>query len=472
MVFSSLEFLFFFLPLFLLIYYAVPFKLKNVVLLIASLIFYAWGEPVYILLLILVSLSGYLSGRLTEHFKGRSTPKRLVLIMSIIIDLGVLGFFKYSSLIADTFSAITGLSLSFNAPSLPIGISFYTFQTISYTADVYRGDIKAERSFPTFLTYIAMFPQLIAGPIVRYSLIEKELHSRTIDKGSIKTGLIRFSNGLFKKVLIADSLGSLWAVIKAASPASLSALNAWLGITAFTLQLYFDFSAYADMAVGLGSLMGFHYNENFNYPLVSKSITEFWHRWHMSLSQWFRDYVYIPLGGSRKGTFRHIVNLLIVWALTGIWHGAGYNFLIWGLYYGVILILEKFIWKKALDKLPAVLRHIYSLFIIILGFGIFDLDSPDRFVPYFKALFLMADNLLWDKSFLYNIINFKTVLIIACLLSAPIYPLIVKKLEKITSQRLKTALKLFSLLIRLILFVLAAAALVSSSYSPFLYFRF
>ncbi|MCC8014485.1 MAG: MBOAT family protein [Eubacterium sp.] len=472
MVFSSLEFLFFFLPLFLLIYYAVLFKLKNVVLLIASLIFYAWGEPVYILLLILVSLSGYLSGRLTEHFKGRNTPKRLVLIVSIIIDLGVLGFFKYSSLIADTFMALTGLSLSFTAPSLPIGISFYTFQTISYTADVYRGDIKAERSFPTFLTYIAMFPQLIAGPIVRYSLIEKELHSRKIDKGNIKTGLIRFSNGLFKKVLIADSLGSLWAVIKAASPASLSALNAWLGITAFTLQLYFDFSAYADMAVGLGSLMGFHYNENFNYPLVSKSITEFWHRWHMSLSQWFRDYVYIPLGGSRKGTFRHIVNLLIVWALTGIWHGAGYNFLIWGLYYGIILIFEKFIWKKALDKLPAVLRHIYSLFIIILGFGIFDLDSPDRFVPYFKALFLMADNPLWDKSFLYNIINFKTVLIIALLLSAPVYPFITKKLEKVTSQRLKAALSLLSILLRLILFVLAAAALVSNSYSPFLYFRF
>lgn len=472
MIFSSLEFLFFFLPLFLLIYFAVPFKLKNIILLLASLVFYAWGEPAFVILLIFTSLFGYITGRLTEHFAKNKPVKLFLLIFSIIINLSLLGFFKYSGLIARSITALTGLPVSFTAPALPIGISFFTFQTMSYTIDVYRNDIRAEKSPLTFLTYIAMFPQLIAGPIVRYSLIQKELHKREISKDQIKKGVIRFTNGLFKKVLIADSLGSLWSVIKSAPPTSLSALNAWLGITAFTLQLYFDFSAYADMAIGLGHIMGFHYNENFNYPLISKSITEFWRRWHISLSTWFRDYVYIPLGGSRRGIPRHILNILIVWALTGIWHGAGFNFLLWGVYYGIILILEKYLWKNLLDKLPNLLRHIYALFIIIVGFGIFDLTTPSQIIPYFKALFLMSHNTIADDAFLYNITNCKAILPIAVILSAPVYPLIKTKLKGLKSNYAKTAVAASAIFFRAVLFVITTAALVSSSYSPFLYFRF
>ena len=360
MVFSSLVFLSFFLPVVLILYFAIPAKGKNAVLLLTSLLFYAWGEPAYIAIMIFSSVFDYCNGRAIEHFDktGNGKGKKAVLIISVIGNLSILGVFKYTDFVIENINTLSGAGLSLLNVALPIGISFYTFQTMSYTIDVYRGKAKAQHNILDFATYVCMFPQLIAGPIVRYTDVSRELENRKIRLENITAGIWRFTAGLGKKVIIANQMGALWEEISSAG--NLSTSMAWLGALCYTFQIYFDFSGYSDMAIGLGKILGFNYPENFDHPYESSSVTEFWRRWHMTLSSWFKEYVYIPLGGNRCGVKRQVVNLLVVWALTGIWHGAGWNFLMWGIYYFILLTLEKFVWGSALKKLPAVIRHVYA----------------------------------------------------------------------------------------------------------------
>lgn len=466
MVFSSIPFIFFFLPIFLIIYYIVPFKLKNFILLIFSLIFYAWGEPIYILLMIFSSVLDYTNGILLE--KTKSNGKRnLILIESIIVNLLLLSFFKYSDFLIDNINNILKLNIkSLNLP-LPIGISFFTFQTMSYTIDVYRKKVKAEKNFLNFMTYVSMFPQLIAGPIVRYETVSCELKEREISFNNFYNGFVRFLEGLFKKVLIANILGFLWVTILN-DYESFSSLTLFLGILAFSLQIYFDFSGYSDMAIGIGKMLGFNYLENFNYPYISKSITEFWRRWHMSLSSFFKDYVYIPLGGNRCSKIKNIRNILIVWALTGFWHGASWNFLLWGLYFGIILILEKFILKNFLDKAPNIIKHIYSLFLILIGWLIFAFDDMSMLVNFTKKLIGIGNNFI-GNDFWFFIRNYLIVILIAILFSTPISKLIK---SKINNSKIKGIYYMIMFISYITLFVICISFLVSDTYNPFLYFRF
>lgn len=466
MIFSSIPFFFFFFPFFLLIYYLIPFKYKNIVLLIFSLIFYAWGEPIYILLMIFSSIVDYIIGRMIEKYHNDKSRKRIFLIMSIIINISLLGFFKYSDFLINSINSLFHISIPLLKLGLPIGISFFTFQTMSYSIDVYRGEIKAEHNFFTFMTYVSMFPQLIAGPIVRYETVSKELYERQINFKNFSNGLMRFMNGLFKKVLIANNVGYLW-IIMSTSP-QLSVLGAWLGIIAFTLQIYFDFSGYSDMAIGMGKMLGFNYLENFNYPYIAKSITDFWRRWHISLSSWFRDYVYIPLGGSRVNRIINIRNILIVWMLTGLWHGASWNFVLWGLYYGVLLILEKFILKKWIDKLPSIWKHVYTLFLVMIGWLIFAFEDIDLLTNYAKTLFGLNGKII-DSNFLYYFSNYFIILLIAIIFSTPIY----NKIEKIFNNKKHFEIKtIIMIILYTLLLIITISYLVSDTYNPFLYFRF
>lgn len=460
MVFSSIPFLFFFLPLFLLLYFLVPKKLRNLVLLIFSLIFYAWGEPIYIILMLFSSLVDYINGILLNKFKTSKLKKRLVLIFSIVVNLSLLSIFKYSGFIITTINDILATSISNPNLPLPIGISFYTFQTMSYSIDVYMGRVKYERNFLNFFVYVSMFPQLIAGPIVRYEDISRELSNRTVTFEGYKLGFTRFLRGLFKKVLLANNMGLLWTIISSYDIINISVLTSWLGIIAYSFQIYFDFSGYSDMAIGIGKMLGFSYPENFNYPYISKSITEFWRRWHMSLSTWFKDYVYIPLGGNRCSKGKHIRNILIVWALTGLWHGSSFNFIMWGLYFGIILLLEKFIYGKVLEKLPKVFSHIYALILIIIGWLIFAFTDVNMIKDYFLSMLGLNGNVVLDNNFIFYTLN-NLVFLIACIIfSIPI---------KIKSNKF---ISIINTIIYIILFILVVAFLVSDTYNPFLYFRF
>ncbi len=460
MVFSSIPFLFFFLPLFLVLYFLVPKKLKNLVLLIFSLIFYAWGEPIYIILMLFSSLVDYINGLLLNKFKSSKLKKRLVLIFSIVVNLLLLSVFKYSGFIITTINDILGTSISNPNLPLPIGISFYTFQTMSYSIDVYMGRVKYEKNFLNFFVYVSMFPQLIAGPIVRYEDISRELSNRTVTFEGYKSGFVRFLRGLFKKVLLANNMGLLWSIISSYDISNISVLTSWLGIIAYSFQIYFDFSGYSDMAIGIGKMLGFNYPENFNYPYISKSITEFWRRWHMSLSTWFKDYVYIPLGGNRCSKIKHIRNILIVWLLTGLWHGSNWNFIIWGLYFGIILLLEKFIYGRVLEKLPKVFRHIYALLLIIIGWLIFAFEDVNIIKTYLLSMFGLNGNLVLDSNFIFYTIN-NLVFLSACIIfSIPI---------KFKSNKF---ISIITTITYIILFILVVAFLVSDTYNPFLYFRF
>ncbi|MCD7841048.1 MAG: MBOAT family protein, partial [Lachnospiraceae bacterium] len=389
MVFSSLLFLFRFLPAVLLCYYLVPRPLRNFVLFLFSMIFYAWGEPVYIFLMIVSILVSYIGGIAVDAMKRAGRPKaaKSALILSLAASLSLLAFFKYADFAIGTVNTLTGAGLSLLNLALPIGISFYTFQTMSYTIDVYRGDARVQKNLISYGAYVVMFPQLIAGPIVRYSTIEEELRSRKESIGEFADGAQRFMIGLAKKVLLANNAGSLWDSISAMTVSEIPVLTAWLGLAAYTFQIYFDFSAYSDMAIGLGHMFGFAFPENFNYPYISKSITEFWRRWHISLSTWFREYVYIPLGGNRVSTACHIRNLMIVWLLTGVWHGASWNFVAWGVYYGILLVVEKYFLNARLEKLPEVLRHIYCLILVMLGWNLFVFGNLTESMTYLRALF-------------------------------------------------------------------------------------
>ena len=452
MVFSSISFLFFFLPIFLILYYILPFKYKNYCLLIFSLIFYAWGEPIYIILMILETFINYLFARLIEN-----NPKKIYIIITIIFNILIITFFKYSNFLINILNDIFNLNISLLNLSLPIGISFFTFQGLSYVIDVYRKQINAQKNYFLLLTYISMFPQLIAGPIVRYETINDELNERKIDFENYSKGLVRFLKGLFKKVLLANQIGIIFDTILL-NINNISFLTSWLGALAFTLQIYYDFSGYSDMAIGLGKMLGFDFLENFNYPYMANSITDFWRRWHISLSTWFKDYVYIPLGGSFKSVKNTIINLLIVWILTGIWHGADYNFIIWGLYYAILLILEKFVLKNIIKKMPNILKHVYTIILVMIGWIIFSITDLNSLILYLSKMFNFSN--ICDNEFLYYISNYGIVILIGILLSFKI---------KIKESKIINILEIF---VFIILFIITISFIVSDTYNPFLYFRF
>lgn len=459
MVFSSLLFLYVFLPLALLLYYVSPEKVKNFTLFILSLIFYAWGEPIYVGIMLFSSVFDYCNGRLLNRFK-EEWKRKAVLILSVVINIGLLFFFKYYNFIIDNLNYVFNLNISASTLSLPLGISFYTFQTLSYTIDVYRGEVEASNSFFDYSAYVAMFPQLVAGPIVRYIDIFNQLKNRDFSDKPIAYGIKRFVYGLAKKVLIANKLGALYKYVLSQDLATLSSSMAWLGIIAFSLQIYFDFSGYSDMAIGLGRMLGFDFLENFNFPYISRSITEFWRRWHMSLSLWFRNYVYIPLGGNRVKLPRQIFNLFITWFLTGFWHGADFNFILWGLYYFTLLCLEKFVLKDALEKAPKVIEHIYALFFIIIGWVIFEFKVAD-IGPFLRAMFNFKN--FASSETIFYLREYGFYLVLAGVLSTGA----LKKL--IDKERKTTYLEVAFIFI---LLALVTMALLSESYNPFLYFRF
>lgn len=463
MVFSSLTFLMLFLPLTLLVYYIVPNRGKNAALFVFSLLFYAWGEPVYVLLMIFSTILDYVCGRLVERYRG--TPKaKIGLIISMCGNLGLLMFFKYADFLIGTVNRIFGTAIPQHGLPLPIGISFYTFQTMSYTIDVYRGQAKAQRNIITFGAFVSLFPQLIAGPIVRYRDISEQLESRVHSFDKFGGGVRRFVTGLGKKVLLANNIGALWNTISNAP--DLTAVSAWLGIFAFAFQVYFDFSGYSDMAIGLGKMLGFDFSENFNYPYISKSATEFWRRWHISLGSWFRDYVYIPLGGNRKGLPIQIRNIAAVWLLTGLWHGASWNFVLWGAFYGIILIAEKLFLLKALEKAPPFIGHIYAMLTVLIGWTLFAFDDINMGWRFFKPMFGGADFV--DNNALYLLLSNLPLLLICAAACVPFFGNALKKLTE-KFRHAGTAAEIIGITG---VMALSAAYLISGSYNPFLYFRF
>ena len=464
MVFSSLLFMFIYLPIVLAIYYLVPCRWRNVWLFAVNLIFYGWGEPVYIVLMFFSIAINYVAGILIERRSEQRQKAKHILIINIVINLAMLAFFKYYDLFASTLNMIPGLNIPLLHLSLPIGISFYTFQTMSYPIDVYRGDSDVQRSFISFGTFVALFPQLIAGPIVRYKDVADQLDFRANSMDQFSSGVRRFVVGLGKKVLIANNIGLLWDVYKTALHGELTVLGAWLGILAFSLQIYFDFSGYSDMAIGLGRILGFEFLENFNYPYISKSVTEFWRRWHMSLGTWFRDYVYIPLGGNRCSKRRQFLNILIVWALTGFWHGASWTFLCWGLYYAVFLMLEKAFLLNYLKKSP-VIATVYALIVAVCGWVLFDLPTLGQAVQYYGAMFGVGAAGLASAADLFYLKSYALTFVIAIIAALPLGKYVYEKLP----QRLTRVLTPVMILCVL---VLSTAYLVDATYNPFLYFRF
>lgn len=467
MLFSSIPFLFWFLPSVLILYAAAPGSLKNTVLLLSSLFFYGWGEPRYVIWMMLAILMAYIFGLLIERYQSVPKLARLFLALSVSSSLLMLGYFKYADFFIRNVNAVTGCSISLLNITLPIGISFYTFQILSYTVDVYRQDVKAQRNLIDLATYVALFPQLIAGPIVRYSDIAEQLKGRIHTMGKTAQGIRRFILGLGKKILIANLLGELCSIFRASDDKSV--LFFWLYAVAYTLHVYFDFSGYSDMAIGLGKLFGFDFLENFNYPFISKSITEFWRRWHMSLGTWFRDYVYIPLGGSRVSLPRHLFNIFLVWMLTGFWHGAAWNFVIWGLYFALLLILEK-IWLLEILKKSHVLNRIYVLTAAVISFVIFDATDMSQAFSYLKAMFGTGGYPLTSAASSYYFRSYFVVLMIALLGATPIPKSFCRRIQQ---WKTGTAVMLFAEPLALsALLLICTAFLVDGSFNPFLYFRF
>lgn len=469
MVFSSLLFLFYFLPAVILVYFIIPGKFRNFWLLVASLFFYAWGEPVYVLLMIAVILLNYFHGLLIRRLKnsGRSKTARFALVLCVALNIGALGFFKYADFIIRNLNHIPGISIPLVGVALPIGVSFFTFQALSYTIDVYRGDVNAQNNLVAFGTFVALFPQLIAGPIIQYKTIDQQLIHREHSFDKFGDGVRRFIVGLAKKVLIANTVGELWSNISGSAGSPLPVVTAWIGILAFTFQIYFDFSGYSDMAIGLGKMFGFEFLENFDYPYMSKSITEFWRRWHISLGRWFRDYVYIPLGGNRKGLPKQIRNILIVWLLTGIWHGASWNFVVWGIYFGILLMVEKLFLLRVLERLPAAISRIYTMLIVIISWAIFAFDKLSDGISYIGWMF-GASGILFDSKSIYLLLTNFVLLLIGCIGSTDYPKRLVSKLV-VKSPKVSTC---GACVILFVIAVLCVAYLVDASYNPFLYFRF
>ena len=468
MVFSSIIFMFTFLPLSLLLYYIMPRKFKNLMLLMISLVFYAWGEPVYVLLMIFTIVFDYIMALIIDRNREDKVKSKIIFIATVGVNLLILGFFKYYGFLIDNINLLFNLNLQYTNLALPIGISFYTFQTLSYVVDVYLDKVKVQKSLISFALYVTMFPQLVAGPIVKYSDIDYQLTNRKESINKFGQGVDRFIIGLGKKVLLANNIGIIWTTIQGMNIDSISVLTSWIGIIAYTFQIYFDFSGYSDMAIGLGKMFGFEFIENFNYPYISTSISEFWRRWHISLGTWFREYVYIPLGGNRVSTLKHIRNLFVVWLLTGLWHGASWNFVVWGLYYGFILFMEKIILNKVLSKTPKFIKHIYTMLLVMIGwvlFGSVDLTSA---LEYLKVMFGLSGNALVDNSAIYYLYTNIKLLIILTLCSTPIISIIFRQIIK----KGKSVGILFAVSINIIIILISIAYLVNETYNPFLYFRF
>ena len=471
MVFSSAVFLFVFFPITMILYF-IPgrneekdISRKNLILCIASLIFYAWGEPVYIVLMCLSILFNFHLGLDMENHRNDRKKMKPLLIFGVTFNLFMLGFFKYSGFIADNINVALGLEIEYDALPLPVGISFYTFQILSYVIDVYNSKVRAQTKIVNFAAYISMFPQLIAGPIVQYKDIEKQLESRTVTIDNFYDGIIYFIRGLGKKVLFANTIGAVYSDIMADGIGNTSVITAWICIICYTLQIYFDFSGYSDMAVGLGKMFGFEFVQNFNFPYKAKSITDFWRRWHISLSSWFRDYVYIPLGGNRKGLTRTVINILIVWSLTGMWHGAAWNFIAWGMFYGVLLILEKYVLKDTLELIPTPLRHMGTLIVVMIGWVFFSCENIAQAGEFIGALVGFGEGGFIDSQAKY-LLSENTFAIFAMGLSAA------GVFDMISTREETRAYKIAKCVMYFIIFILSIAYLVSETYNPFLYFRF
>lgn len=467
MVFSSLTFLYFFLPIVLALYFAVPKKAKNIVLFISGFIFYAWGEPFYIIIMIISTLIDYTAGRFMDKYDDREKMRTVFLLVSVIMNLSLLAVFKYSSFFITNINLLFGTSFTDPNLPLPIGISFYTFQSMSYTIDLYMRNIKVQKNIINFTSYVTLFPQLVAGPIVRYEDVANEIDHRTITSSKIAEGIGIFVKGLGKKVILANNIGLVWAQVKAMGYDNISVATAWIGILAFTFQIYYDFSGYSDMAIGLGKMFGFNFPQNFNYPYVSKSISEFWRRWHITLGSWFRSYVYIPLGGNRKGLPRTVINLLIVWVLTGFWHGASWNFVFWGLYFGILIIIERLGWGKVLAKLPAIVSRLYTFILVVIGWVFFDIDGMKPAFNYLKAMF-GSNGVVIDTTAKYLIGTSLLIFVICIIASTEIIKKIYTKLNSLDGNVIQYAIPVFQLIIMLI----STAFLVNATYNPFIYFRF
>ncbi|MFI3213130.1 MAG: MBOAT family O-acyltransferase [Eubacteriales bacterium] len=471
MIFSSILFLMYYLPSILLVYLIAPKRMRNFILLVGSLFFYAWGEPVYVGIMIFSIVSDYFHGKKIGDLlqAGRLKKAKYFLLSSIVINLLLLGFFKYVDFILQIVNEIFNKNIPLMQLPLPIGISFYTFQTMSYTIDIYRGKAKAQKNIVTFGAFVTMFPQLIAGPIVKYQEIEEQLQARRTNKEDLEYGIRRFVTGLGKKVLLANGIGQLWDIVQGMGVSQMTVLMAWMGILAFSFQIYFDFSGYSDMAIGLGRIFGFTFPENFNYPYIANSVTDFWRRWHISLSSWFKEYVYIPLGGNRVGIKRQIINLIIVWSLTGIWHGASWNFLLWGMWFAFFLILEKLWLLQWIEKRKRVVQRGYALGVIIIGWVIFTLNNMGEIFNYLCYLFGISEVSLWNRESLYLLSNF-TIIFILCLIGAtPVS----KRCFIAIKRRMGTILfSIVESIVILWIFLLSMAYIVDASYNPFLYFRF
>lgn len=493
MVFSSLTFIFVFLTVTLILYYAVPKKLKNVVILISGLLFYAWGEPIYVFVMILSTFIDYTAGRFMDKFDDKPKVRLACLWVSVVMNLSLLGIFKYSDFIVRSIGSWFGTELVnpfvtlFNAMfggitgeiktlPMPIGISFFTFQSMSYTIDLYRRKIKVQKNAASFMAFVTLFPQIVAGPIVRYEDVQNEINERTVTESMIAGGISRFITGLGKKVLIADNIGMLWTEVKAMEYSQLSAASAWLGILAFTFQIYFDFSGYSDMAIGLGKMMGFNFPENFNYPYMSRSISEFWRRWHMTLGEWFKSYVYFPLGGSRKGMARTVINLLIVWTITGIWHGAAWNFMFWGAYFGILIVLEKLFLGKWLEKAPRFVSWLYTFVLVVLGWVMFDAvpagtvafgEVFNTVFGYIGAMF-GANGVFADAFAIRSFVTYGLMFAICIFASTDAFKIICGKIKENAPKWVMYGYPVAQTAVMLA----SVAFITTSSYHPFLYFNF
>lgn len=473
MVFSSAAFLFVFLPVTLGLYYFPVFrhnceldiKRKNLVLCLSSLVFYAWGEPIYIVLMLISIFFNYNLGIDIELNREKPKKAKLIFIFGIVFNLFLLGFFKYSGFVAENISKLFSVEMSFKELPLPVGISFYTFQILSYIIDVYKGEVKVQKKLIPFASYITMFPQLIAGPIVQYSDVEAQLTGREITAPKFAEGVIIFIRGMGKKILFANTVGAVYTQIISEEIASLSVVTSWIGIICYTLQIYFDFSGYSDMAVGLGKMLGFEFVKNFNFPYKASSITDFWRRWHISLSTWFRDYVYIPLGGNRKGNMRTIFNILVVWSLTGLWHGAAWNFIAWGAFYGILLIAEKYLLKNILDKIPSFLKHIGTLIVVMIGWVFFSSETFAQAIEYISSMFCLNSNSFIDLDAKYLLSTNAFSVIVMSLSAAGVF-------DYTFSLRNTKKANIVRYTFYIIVFVLCVFYMISDTYNPFLYFRF
>ena len=476
MVFSSLTFLFVFLPVVFIIYYAVPKRAKNVVILVSGLLFYAWGEPIYVLAMILSTFIDYTAGRLIDKYDDKPKIRTICLIVSLVMNIGLLGTFKYLGFLINSVNGWFVLSIPNPNLPLPIGISFFTFQSMSYTIDLYRRNIKVQKSAVSFMAFVTLFPQIVAGPIVRYEDVQNELDNRSVTEKMLGDGISRFITGLGKKVLIANNIGMLWTQVKGMDYGELSAVTAWLGILAFTFQIYFDFSGYSDMAIGLGKIMAFNYPENFNYPYMSHSISEFWRRWHITLGAWFRSYIYIPLGGNRKGLPRTIINLLIVWAVTGIWHGASWNFMLWGVYFGVLIIIERLFMGKVLEKIPSFFSWLYTFVLVVFGWVMFEavdtsiVNIGEMFGQMFTYIGAMfgANGTVMDNTATFAIVNYGVMFAVCILGSSDMFKNAAEYIRKKAPEWVQYGFPVAQTAVMLA----SIAYITTSSYNPFLYFNF